>query len=219
MGHGTIASRVSIRRSRRPQHGGTFLAREPGGLAVDRRRCRRPASGRRKPKPMMHDREKSDSPIVVTKPTNGGGRLPSEPEERRGGAEGNARQPSMLRTPSRDSVTASLERVRTASPSTTQGGSRMREFRSYGSVRGARSNARPYRDPQLSQSPIATKCDRPRPSFRAATQTMPSTPNGVPLQLARKKTTILERGDRDGRGANAAALPHRLLLAGTRSRS
>jgi hypothetical protein len=25
----------------------------------------------------------------------------------------------------------------------------MREFRTYGSVRGARSNARPYRDPQL----------------------------------------------------------------------
>jgi group II intron reverse transcriptase/maturase len=36
-----------------------------------------------------------------------------------------------------------------ASPSNTQGGSRMREFRSYGSVRGARRNARPYRDPQF----------------------------------------------------------------------
>ena len=33
-----------------------------------------------------------------------------------------------------------------ASASNTQGGSRMREFRPYGSVRGARSNARPYRD-------------------------------------------------------------------------
>ncbi len=33
-----------------------------------------------------------------------------------------------------------------ASPSNTQGGSRMRESRSYGSVRGARGNARPYRD-------------------------------------------------------------------------
>jgi len=35
-----------------------------------------------------------------------------------------------------------------ASPSNTQGGSRMRECRLYGSVRGARSNARPYRDPR-----------------------------------------------------------------------
>ena len=33
-----------------------------------------------------------------------------------------------------------------ASPSNTQGGSRMREIRPYGSVRGARGNARPYRD-------------------------------------------------------------------------
>jgi hypothetical protein len=40
-----------------------------------------------------------------------------------------------------------------ASPSNTQGGSRMREFRSYGSVRGARSNARPYCDPQFRWSP------------------------------------------------------------------
>ncbi len=34
-----------------------------------------------------------------------------------------------------------------ASPSNTQGGSRMRESRTYGSVRGALSNARPYRNP------------------------------------------------------------------------
>src|SRR5271169_357355 len=33
-----------------------------------------------------------------------------------------------------------------ASPSDTQGGSRMRESRTYGSVRGAPSNGRPYRD-------------------------------------------------------------------------
>ena len=34
-----------------------------------------------------------------------------------------------------------------ASPSNTRGGSRMRESRTYGSVRGASSNGRPYRDP------------------------------------------------------------------------
>ena len=33
-----------------------------------------------------------------------------------------------------------------ASPSNTRGGSRMRESRTYGSVRGALSNERPYRD-------------------------------------------------------------------------
>jgi hypothetical protein len=39
-----------------------------------------------------------------------------------------------------------------ASPSTTQGGSRMRESRTYGSVRGAPSNGRPYRDPNVSMT-------------------------------------------------------------------
>src|SRR4029077_4452329 len=33
-----------------------------------------------------------------------------------------------------------------ASPSNTRGGSRMREFRTYGSVRGAHGNGRPYRN-------------------------------------------------------------------------
>ncbi len=37
-------------------------------------------------------------------------------------------------------------RESTVSASNTQGGSRMREFRPYGSVRGAPSNGRPYRD-------------------------------------------------------------------------
>jgi RNA-directed DNA polymerase len=63
---------------------------------------------------MMHDREKSDPSIVARKPANNDGRPSAEPVERRGGAEGNARQPSTLRTPSRDGVTAGLERVRTA---------------------------------------------------------------------------------------------------------
>src|SRR5487761_1125634 len=63
---------------------------------------------------MMHDREKSDPSIVATKRANNDGRPSAEPVERRGGAEGNVRQPSTLRTPSRDGVTAGLERVRTA---------------------------------------------------------------------------------------------------------
>ena len=58
---------------------------------------------------MMHDREKSDPPIVAMKPMNKDGQPPVEP---RGGAEGNARQPSTLRTPSRDGVTDGQERIR-----------------------------------------------------------------------------------------------------------
>jgi RNA-directed DNA polymerase len=63
---------------------------------------------------MMHDREKSDPPIVARKPANADGQPSTESVERRGGAEGNALQPSTLRTPSRDGVTAGLERLRTA---------------------------------------------------------------------------------------------------------
>ena len=63
---------------------------------------------------MMHDHEKSDPSIVATKPANQGGRPSWELVERRGRAEGKAFQPSTLRTPSRDGVTAGLERIRTA---------------------------------------------------------------------------------------------------------
>ena len=47
----------------------------------------------------------------------------------------------------------------TVSPSNTRGGSRMRASRTYGSVRGARSNARPYRKGALSSRGWA---ERPR---------------------------------------------------------
>jgi hypothetical protein len=63
---------------------------------------------------MMHDREKSDPSVLATKPANKDGQPSAEPGERRGGAEGNARQPSTLRTPSREGVTAGLARIRTA---------------------------------------------------------------------------------------------------------
>ena len=63
---------------------------------------------------MMHDRKKSDLPIVAMKPANKDGQPSAELVEPRGGTEGNALQPSTLRTPSRDGVTAGLERIRTA---------------------------------------------------------------------------------------------------------
>ena len=98
---------------------------------------------------MMHGREKSDLAIVAMKPANKGGRPPAEPVEPRAGAEGNAGQADTRRTPSRASVSHGLLRVRRtagALAATTQGGSRMPELGTYGSVRGASSNGRPYRD-------------------------------------------------------------------------
>jgi group II intron reverse transcriptase/maturase len=62
----------------------------------------------------MNDREKSDPFVVARKPANNDGQPSTEAVERRGGAEGNAHQPSTLRTPSRDGVTAGLARIRTA---------------------------------------------------------------------------------------------------------
>ena len=97
---------------------------------------------------MMHGPEKSDPGIVAMKPVNKTEQSVAEPVERRAGTKGNADQQSTCRTQSRMSVSQALERIRkvqNALPSHTRGGSRMRESRTYGSVRGALSNERPYR--------------------------------------------------------------------------
>jgi hypothetical protein len=88
---------------------------------------------------MMHGHGKSDSVIVATKPTNKVGQPTAEPVERRAEAKGNADQQRTCRAQNRESVSHALDRIRQAIvlPSNTQGGSRMREIRTYGSVRVA----------------------------------------------------------------------------------
>ena len=130
---------------------------------------------------MMHGHEKSDPAIVVMKPANkaegpsaarpAGETHAAEPVERRAGTKGNADQQSTCRTQSRISVSQALERIRkvqNALPSHTRGGSRMRESRTYGSVRGALSNERSYRV-GLATLPSLAHHDRPpffgRPSL------------------------------------------------------
>ena len=104
---------------------------------------------------MMNGPEKSDPAIVATKLANkaqpsaersAGETFAAEPVERRAGTKGTAGQQSTRRTQSRVSVSQALERIRQAFAVATRGGSRMRESRTYGSVRGALSNERPYRD-------------------------------------------------------------------------
>src|SRR5262247_1952821 len=96
----------------------------------------------------MHDSEKSDSAIVAVKLPNNAGPPAAEAVEPRAGAKGNADQQSTYRTQSRKRVTQALSRVRqAASPSDTQGRSRMLESGSSGSARGVPSNGHPYRDP------------------------------------------------------------------------
>src|SRR5215472_14823824 len=100
---------------------------------------------------MMHGHEKSDPAIVVMKPANKAeGPFAARPAEekhaaelveRRAGAKGNTHQQSTFWTLSQARVSKALERIRTLVPSSTQGGSRMRESCTYGSGRGARESA------------------------------------------------------------------------------
>ena len=97
---------------------------------------------------MMHGPEKSDPGIVAMKPANKTEQSVAEPVERRAGTRGMWTSKARAGTQSRISVSQALERIRkvqNALPSHTRGGSRMRESRTYGSVRGALSNERPYR--------------------------------------------------------------------------
>src|SRR6202022_4037345 len=99
------------------------------------------------PEPMMHGREKSDSAIVAGELTNKAERSAAELVELRAEATGNAGQQYTCRTQRRISVSQMLARIRQPIVAVdTRGGSRMRESRTYGSVRGARGNSRPYRD-------------------------------------------------------------------------
>src|SRR6266542_1941596 len=95
---------------------------------------------------MMHGHEKSDDAIVAVKPTNKAERSAAEPVERRAEAKGNAGQQSTHRAQYRVRVAQALACIRQASAVMTRGGNRMRESRTYGSVRGAPSNGCPYRD-------------------------------------------------------------------------
>src|SRR5712691_111899 len=95
---------------------------------------------------MMHGHEKSGDAIVAVKPTNKAERSAAEPVERRAKAKGNAGQQSTHRAQYRLRVAQALACIRRLFAVDTRGGSRMRESCTYGSVRGAPSNGRPYRD-------------------------------------------------------------------------
>jgi RNA-directed DNA polymerase len=66
------------------------------------------------PKPMMHERGKSDSVIGAVKPANKAERSAAELVEQRAGTEGNADQQSTRRAQGRESVSQALGRIRQA---------------------------------------------------------------------------------------------------------
>ena len=105
---------------------------------------------------MMHGHEKSRSAIVAVKPTNKVERSAAEQSaaaptaaesvERRAETNGNVDQQRTRRTQRRISVSKMLARIRQHIVAVdTQGGNRMRESCTYGSVRGVRGNSHPYR--------------------------------------------------------------------------
>jgi hypothetical protein len=111
---------------------------------------------------MMHGRGKSDSAIVAVKPANKAEPPTTEPSvvmtaaaelvERRAGTKGNADWQSTHQTQRWAGVSQALERIRQVFAVRTRGRSRMRESCTYGSVRGALSNERSYRDEGASKS-------------------------------------------------------------------
>jgi hypothetical protein len=106
---------------------------------------------------MMYGHEKSRSAIVAVNPTNNAERpaaeqsavapTAAEPVEPRAETKGNVDQQSTRRTQRRISVSQLLARIRQHIVAVdTQGGNRMRESCTYGTVRGVRGNSHPYRD-------------------------------------------------------------------------
>ena len=153
MSNAVMRGIVSSRRGRGPHHVHK-IASEPGisrvwpSLPSVCAEFGGPHREGEEPEPMMHGHEKSDFAIVAVKPANNAGQSAAEPVERRAETKGNAGQQSTHRTQSRASVSQALERIRQVVAVWTRGRSRMRESCTYGSVRGALSNERPYRDPK-----------------------------------------------------------------------
>jgi len=104
------------------------------------------------PKPMMHGHEKSDLAIVAVKPANKVERSAAELVEPRAGTEGNADGKARTGLSARLACHRRRDAYGNLLAVWTRGGSRMRESRTYGSVRGARGNSRPYREVRQPQA-------------------------------------------------------------------
>ena len=96
----------------------------------------------------MNANRKSDESVVPATPANNGAvKAPAELVEERDSAKRNADEAALHRTRSRENAshadgTACVKLLSRR----TQGRSRMRQFLTYGSVRGAAGNGGPYRD-------------------------------------------------------------------------
>src|SRR6516164_36710 len=153
---------------------------------------------------MTHGHEKSRSAIVAVKPTNKAERSAAEPVERRAETKGNADQQRTRRTQRRISVSKLLARIRQHIVAVdTQGGNRMRASCTYGSVRGARGNSRPYRDRRALLALLGGAATWPLAGARAADGS--SAPCGRAHQ---------PRGDRPGGASADGGIPAGIATPG-----
>src|SRR5262249_34511200 len=98
------ASIRTARRGQRPWHVRTLLEREPGDPTFGHHSVAARIGKARMPKPMMHERGKSDLAIVAAKPANAVEQSAAESVEPRAGAKGNANQQSTGRAQNRATV-------------------------------------------------------------------------------------------------------------------
>jgi hypothetical protein len=110
---------------------------------------------------IMHDTRESDNGIVPQKPSNQEQQCSREGVEGRPLTKGNTYQSPAARTQSRGPASRGLGRVRQAAKiraltPDTRGRSRMREIRSYGSVRGVPGNRHSYRNYGRSVTAVCT---------------------------------------------------------------
>jgi hypothetical protein len=132
-----------------PSHAWTLSARNTGDPVVARRGwCGGTRREGRRPTAPMHERGKSDGPMVPKKPPNKGAlEASAEAVEGRGPAKGNADQQDAHRTQSRESTPSALDRVReNAMRATSEATNGPRSASTPGPEAGARCGSSARRD-------------------------------------------------------------------------
>jgi len=160
---GASASARPTLRGRRPRHARTLLVREPGDLPTGRRLWRAAVRVGKAGEAEADDARAAEVGLLHSTEEAGeqGARRALRSRWREGGGPrarglGKARgghRAAHHAVPGAGASTPGFDGGGPASrppacASSTRGRSRMREFRSSGSVRGARGNPRPYRDPR-----------------------------------------------------------------------
>src|SRR6516162_1237847 len=158
-----------------------------------------------KPKPMMHGHEKSDSAIVAAKPPNKAGRPAAEAVERE--REPMPHVPDTV--PGKRVPGAGARTEGRGQPSNIRGGSRMQESCTYGSVRGAPSNGRPYRNRENGYPSESSGFVYLPETVRVSSKDLPTSGTEVsnPLPSSGESHKLEQQHDLRGRTASGGGHP------------